>query len=404
MERKSANGGEHMQPDKTNRLSPRKYVFAALASLLSIFIMLAAVLGALRLERYFGSHASSEPAEYDVSLVYYNRLSLSEQQLYTAIVKAATVHDEYSESVDYLYKSDELRNVLISIRAEHPELYYLREEEVTVSGSGTSVRARLSYLGTAADVDRMNTKLDAAKAEFLTEVPQEADDYTAALALHDALVRACSSPDDNDRSKLYDSAYGALVLGRATAEGYAQAYQMLLAEVGIYSFLEYGTASDGTETIWNTFYVDGGYCCTDVLRDDPTRRDGGSAVLHPYFCVTRETVASGRTPMLPDLYSSSDAPDYYLISDKRAALPEVLPPLLKREIAAAAAAGEDKIEVALDFNPEQGDFYDVVTNVITSLRESDGLTELLEVCDIYPLILENGVYMIGLRYSSGNDS
>ena len=68
MERKSANGGEHMPPDKTNRLSPRKYVFAALASLLSIFIMLAAVLGALRLERYFGSHASSEPAEYDVSL------------------------------------------------------------------------------------------------------------------------------------------------------------------------------------------------------------------------------------------------------------------------------------------------------------------------------------------------
>ena len=67
---------------------------------------------------------------------------------------------------------------------------------------------------------------------------------------------------------------------------------MLLAEVGIYSFLEYGTASDGTETIWNTFYVDGGYCCTDVLRDDPTRRDGGSAVLHPYFCVTRETVAT----------------------------------------------------------------------------------------------------------------
>ena len=127
-------------------------------------------------------------------------------------------------------------------------------------------------------------------------------------------------------------------------------------------------------------------------------------MLHPYFCVTRETVASGRTPMLPDLYSSSDAPDYYLISDKRAALPEDLPPLLKREIAAAAAAGEDKIEVALDFNPEQGDFYDVVTNVITSLRESDGLTELLEVCDIYPLILENGVYMIGLRYSSGNDS
>ena len=66
--------------------------------------------------------------------------------------------------------------------------------------------------------------------------------------------------------------------------------------------------------------------------------------------------------------------------------------------------GRIKIEVALDFNPEQGDFYDVVTNVITSLRESDGLTELLEVCDIYPLILENGVYMIGLRYSSGNDS
>ena len=59
--------------------------------------------------------------------------------------------------------------------------------------------------------------------------------------------------DESDRSKLYDSAYGALVLGRATAEGYAQAYQMLLAEVGIYSFLEYGTAPDGTETIWNTF-------------------------------------------------------------------------------------------------------------------------------------------------------
>ena len=185
-----------MVSDKTEQQpAPRRYVFAALASLLSVAVMFAAVLGALRLERYLGGHASSEPAEYDVSLVYYNRLSLSGQRLYTAVVKAATAHDEYSDSVDYLYNSNELRDVLISVRAEHPELYYMREEDVSVSGSGTSVRARLTYLGTAAEVDRMNAEMAAAKAVYLERVPKAADDYTAALALHDALVRSCTLPD-----------------------------------------------------------------------------------------------------------------------------------------------------------------------------------------------------------------
>ena len=390
-----------MVSDKTEQQpAPRRYVFAALASLLSVAVMFAAVLGALRLERYLGSHASSEPAEYDVSLVYYNRLSLSGQRLYTAVVKAATAHDEYSDSVDYLYNSNELRDVLISVRAEHPELYYMREEDVSVSGSGTSVRARLTYLGTAAEVDRMNAEMAAAKAVYLERVPKDADDYTAALALHDALVRSCTLPDAGNTNKLYDSAYGALVLGRASAVGYAQAYQTLLAEVGIYSFLEYGTADDGTETIWNTMYIGSGYCCTDVLRDDPTHDGGGGAVLHPYFCVTRDTVASGREPMLLDLYVSDDAPDYYSSAGIRAAKPDELPAILRREIAKAAETGDDRIELALDFVPEQSEFYDAVTNVIAALRGTEGCGELLEVCDIYPLVRENGVYMIGLRYSS----
>lgn len=387
--------------ENTEKTPVRRYIVAAAAALFSIVVMLFAVYGTLRLEGHLKSYSADGGQEYDLSLVYYNRLTLPEQRLYSAIVGAAERLDEYSDTVDYYYDSDNLRNVLISITAEHPELFYLREDSVTVGGSGTSVRAQLSYIGTPAEIDMMMSELERAKAEYLSHIPEGADDYTAALALHDALIRGCSAPDEGDDNPLYNCSYGALVLGKATSKGYAQAYQTLLGEAGIYSFLEYGQTDGGSETVWNTLYIGGGYCCTDVLRDDPAFASEPSLVLHPYFCVTRETVAGAYEPFLPDLYSSDASPDYYQSQELRAGSPEELNTLLVREIGKACAAGADYFELAIGYETGQNEFYDTVISAIGSVRDETG-ADILDVCDIYPLVSDNGVYMIGLHYPTQN--
>ena len=83
------------------------------------------------------------------------------------------------------------------------------------------------------------------------------------------LVQSVAYPAVIDtRNAALWTAYGALVEGEAVCQGYAAAFQLLMAHLGIPSVQTFGVA-EGVDHVWNQVLVDGTWLSVDVTFNDP---------------------------------------------------------------------------------------------------------------------------------------
>lgn len=128
--------------------------------------------------------------------------------------------------------------------------------------------------------------------EFLTVADKMLDgikgndllsDAQKALLLHDRLAVHCEYDLKNLNANTLPAesymSYGALVSGMAVCQGYSEAYQYLLEQVGIESRV---CSSDALYHAWNIVTIDGAEYHVDVTWDDPTY-DMTGRVLHTNF-------------------------------------------------------------------------------------------------------------------------
>ena len=137
-------------------------------------------------------------------------------------------------------------------------------------------------------------------------------DYDKALYLHDYLVENVVYTSGSDDQ----TAYGALVGGKAVCAGYTRAYQFLLNLAGIDCWKVDGTAVNAQgqpeEHSWNVLWLDGKCYYTDVTWDDP-----GNVVSHAYFCrslaeISLDHIAEAHfTKLLPEC--AHDPVDYFVL-------------------------------------------------------------------------------------------
>ena len=142
--------------------------------------------------------------------------------------------------------------------------------------------------------------------EIITGIPANLDtDYEIALYLHDYLAEHVTYTLEGD----HDSAYAALIHGKAACYGYSKAYQYLLSQAGVRSRIIVGdaVAEDGALLghAWNQLWIDGECYYTDVTWDD---LEVGTT--HGYFLISledisRDHIADERFP-LPDCGHSLD--------------------------------------------------------------------------------------------------
>lgn len=109
-------------------------------------------------------------------------------------------------------------------------------------------------------------------------------DYEIAKALHDYLALNCEYDKryySGSMPYVSYTAYGALVNRTAVCQGYALAYQELLAQCGIESEYVSGLGNGGRHG-WNIIRIDGEWYHVDVTWDDPTP-DREGYVRYKYF-------------------------------------------------------------------------------------------------------------------------
>lgn len=178
-------------------------------------------------------------------------------------------------------------NALNMVIIDYPEIFWIGTgyEITTPQGIDTVVSVEFNSIFSEQGLQSASTALNNKVNQIVAGVPSGSD-YKKALYLHDYIVNNVDYQDAaNDQS-----AYGALVEGKAVCAGYTHAYQLLLRRVGIDSLYIKGTAK-GDPHAWLLVWLDGECYYTDVTWDDKVATDGKHLTAHYYFNMSYDDIS-----------------------------------------------------------------------------------------------------------------
>ncbi len=179
---------------------------------------------------------------------------------YDAVYEAIENGEDTVSLAEFRINNDEFDMIYEFYRNDAGEHYYGRCSGTSSYGGDSDIlSADFVYEGGPYNKEAY----DAAVAEYVSFANDATSEYEKALILHDALVEGVFYQEASNAH----SSYGALVEGVAVCEGYAEAYQVLLEEVGIMSYVVRGWGG-GERHAWNLVRLDGKYYYTDVTWDD----------------------------------------------------------------------------------------------------------------------------------------
>lgn len=168
----------------------------------------------------------------------------------------------------YNLKTDEMNRVLDDMADIYPDLYYL--EGFRYSYYESDVKGiTLEFFDGMKDLQK-NYSLMMSKVKSIIDenIRSDMSDYEKEKVLHDYLVENVVYDEAGKYPYLAHTAYGALINGVAVCDGYAEAFDLLLREVGIPSRLVYGQMA-GENHAWNLVTIDEKKYFVDVTSNDP---------------------------------------------------------------------------------------------------------------------------------------
>lgn len=159
---------------------------------------------------------------------------------------------------------------------DHPELFYVEGYSYTKYTRGDRTTA-IEFSGTySVDLETAQAKaseIEAAAAEILSGLEENADQYSRVKYVYDTIIRNTdydlTAPDNQN-------IYSVFVNRRSVCQGYAKATQYLLNRLGVECTLVLGTVDTGEGHAWNLVRIDGSYYYVDTTWGDASyRMEGG---------------------------------------------------------------------------------------------------------------------------------
>lgn len=248
-----------------------------------LFLVVAMLLGSLP--------AAAQAYEDDVSVAAsnygYTFLSQDEKLVYDAIEGCVEEGDSEVEiDREWGISATQLKLVVEMFTADHPE-YFWFTGAYSYSYYGSTVMGFYpNYVingenVSKAEISQANAAFGSATEQVLAQMEREAesDDYSKAVWLHDKVAQLVSYGYGSN----HQTAYGALIDGKAVCAGYARLYQHFLKSAGISAWTVRGTSvSPASNTAvrhaWTLLWLDGKCVYTDVTWDDQ-----GEEIFHVYF-------------------------------------------------------------------------------------------------------------------------
>ncbi|MBQ3101252.1 MAG: hypothetical protein IJC50_09700 [Clostridia bacterium] len=322
-------------------------LWARLTLYVFLFLLLAVIAAAATLgikHIMIESEANSHEPDSREGEFYYNSLSWRDQQLYDLIRNSALEALERTEVIPYSYDMDTFENVVRCVKGDNPELFYVKFNELVINHGRYKTYVTMSYRESGKALDDMRAEFDAAVQEGIDSAYGLTADFACELAVHDWLVGRCSyaSAETDD---IYNTAYGALVLGRAYCDGYAYAMKAVFDEIGMTSAVVYGSVNDA-EHVWNLVCVDGKYYHLDAMWDDADISYDAELRFHGYFNLDDNTILLDHSYYYDDILPEADhVMDYYRTLGIYASTLDGIEEIFYNELIKASATEHGYIEL-----------------------------------------------------------
>ena len=161
--------------------------------------------------------------------------------------------------------------------------------ETTINENG-EIKVKINYFYSQDMINIINQKVEQIYNSIITE---DMSTYDKILTIHDYIVEN-SKYDvirNNGGTSPYHSylAYGPLIEGYATCNGYTDAMALFLEKLNIPNYKIARTPDNNTEKeghVWNALYIDNQWYHLDLTWDDPVSKDGKDYLQHTYFLIT----------------------------------------------------------------------------------------------------------------------
>lgn len=301
---------------------------------------------------------------------YFSQLDNKGKQAYNNILENA---ESMTESIEVPYLSqNELNTVFEAVLYDNPQLFFLgRSCSITVKGLKSYFVP--DFLLDTAQFTKMKTEVEAAAGKIIRGIAKGADDFTAELAINDAVVEKCAYSGSGD--EIENTVYGSLIEGKATCEGYAKAVKLLADKAGIDCYVIAGMSKSNSETyqshMWNVIRIDGEWYNLDATWNDPVNERGVNEPRRTYFNLTDKEIGITHKDFTSANQCTATAANYFvksgLLFDR---FGDTQKKRTAQAIADEASAGKTRAEIKFTGSKlyadavtrlfEKGDIYDIL--------------------------------------------
>ncbi len=218
----------------------------------------------------------------------YYELSAEEQAIYTVILES--IYDMPERIEIPQLNTGNLNKIFTALSYDNPDLFCLGTN-CKVYNEGLKTFFEPTYSMDKETYIKQKTELEAVVSAILKGAEKYTMAYEKELYIHDYLVTNCIYADPQT-SATANTAYGCVVGGKASCEGYARAFQYLLSKLNIDNRLVTGESTEDGENyighMWNYVILDGEGYFVDVTWDDP--KTSTQVLRHTFFNVTTDDI------------------------------------------------------------------------------------------------------------------
>ena len=164
----------------------------------------------------------------------------------------------------------------------------------TTIGETGDITVEIDYFYTEEQIEAIDKKIEEIYNQIITK---DMDQYTKILTIHDYIINQTKYDIERNNSgnSSYHSyiAYGPLIEGYATCNGYTDAMALFLEKLDIPNFKVAKTPDSQNNSeghVWNAVYNN--WLHLDLTWDDPVSNDGQDYLQHKYFLITTEQLKS----------------------------------------------------------------------------------------------------------------
>lgn len=123
-----------------------------------------------------------------------------------------------------------------------------------------------TYTKTAEEVAQFRSQVDVSVQEMLANAPQDGDDYAKVKYAYETII---NKADYNTQAEENQNIISVFLNGETVCQGYANAMQYLLDQLGVQSFVVKGNANAEAHA-WNIVRIDGEYYYLDATWGNST--------------------------------------------------------------------------------------------------------------------------------------